>query len=131
MANRVAVTGYGAVCALGNCVSELTEALRAGTSGVRLIAADPTSPPAAAGFPLLESEQDDLSASDRMLFDPVTRYALHAAREALEQSGLLNDTSLRDRAAVYVGTAVGGAHATEEAHRDVWYHGAPPTAVPT
>src|ERR1044071_2703842 len=126
MANRVAVTGVGAVCALGNSVSELTDALRAGRSGVRLIAADPTSSPVAGGFPLLENAYLDLSSSDRALFDPVSRYAMHAAHEALEQCGLLDDASLRERAAVYLGTAVGGAHSTEEAHRDVWYHGTRP-----
>jgi 3-oxoacyl-[acyl-carrier-protein] synthase II len=126
MANRVAVTGFGAVCALGNSVPELTEALRAGRSGVRLVAADPVSAPVAGGFPLLESAYVDLSSSDRALFDPVTRYAMHAAREALEHCGLLQDQSLRERAAVYLGTAMGGAHSTEEAHRDVWYHGTRP-----
>ncbi len=126
MANRVAVTGVGAVCALGNSVPELTEALRAGRSGVRLIAADPVSAPVAGGFPILESAYVDLSVPDRALFDPVTRYAMHAAREALEQCGLLDDHSLRERAAVYLGTAMGGAHSTEEAHRDVWYHGTRP-----
>jgi 3-oxoacyl-[acyl-carrier-protein] synthase II len=68
----------------------------------------------------------DLSVPDRALFDPVTRYAMHAAREALEQCGLLTDHSLRERTAVYLGTAMGGAHSTEEAHRDVWYHGTRP-----
>ena len=126
MANRVAVTGFGAVCALGNSVPELTEALRAGRSGVRLVAADPVSSPVAGGFPLLESAYVDLSTPDRALFDPVTRYAMHAAREALEQGGLLDDPSLRQRTAVYLGTAMGGAHSTEEAHRDVWYHGTRP-----
>ena len=126
MVNRVAVTGFGAVCALGNSVPEITDALRSGRSGVRLIAADPVSSPVAGGFPLLESAYVDLSASDRALFDPVTRYAMHAAREALEQCGLLADHSLRERTAVYLGTAMGGAHSTEEAHRDVWYHGTRP-----
>ena len=126
MANRVAVTGVGAVCALGNSVPDLTDALRAGRSGIRLIAADPVSAPVAGGFPLLESAYVDLSTSDKALFDPVTRYAMHAAREALEQCGLLQEQSLRQRTAVYLGTAMGGAHATEEAHRDVWYHGTRP-----
>jgi 3-oxoacyl-[acyl-carrier-protein] synthase II len=126
MANRVAVTGIGAVCALGNSVAELTDALLAGRSGVRLVAADPVSAPVAGGFPLLESAYADISTSDRALFDPVTRYAMHAAHEALEQGGLLQDHSLRQRTAVYVGTAMGGAHSTEEAHRDVWYHGTRP-----
>jgi 3-oxoacyl-[acyl-carrier-protein] synthase II len=126
MANRVAVTGFGAVCALGNSVPELSDALRAGRSGIRLVAADPVSAPVAGGFPLLESAYVDLSPSDKALFDPVTRYAMHAAREALEQCGLLQDESLRQRTAVYLGTAMGGAHSTEEAHRDVWYHGTRP-----
>jgi 3-oxoacyl-[acyl-carrier-protein] synthase II len=126
MVNRVAVTGFGAVCALGNSVPEVTEALRAGRSGVRLVAADPVSAPVAGGFPLLESAYAELSTSDRALFDPVTRYAMHAAHEALEQCGLLQDQSLRQRTAVYLGTAMGGAHSTEEAHRDVWYHGTRP-----
>lgn len=126
MANRVAITGFGVVCALGNSVPELTAALRAGRSGVRLVAADPVSAPVAGGFPLLESAYVDLSTPDKALFDPVTRYAMHAAREALEQCGLLQDQCLRQRTGVYLGTAMGGAHATEEAHRDVWYHGTRP-----
>ena len=126
MVNRVAVTGFGAVCALGNSVSELTEALRAGRSGVRLIAADPVSAPVAGGFPLLESAHSELSASDRALFDPVSRYAMHAAHEALDHAALLQDQSLRQRTAVFLGTAMGGAYSTEEAHRDVWYHGTRP-----
>lgn len=126
MGNRVAVTGFGAVCALGNSVPDITEALRAGKSGIRLVAADPVSAPVAGGFPLLESAYVDLSTSDKALFDPVTRYAMHAAREALDQCGLLQDQSLRQRTAVYLGTAMGGAHSTEEAHRDVWYHGTRP-----
>lgn len=126
MVNRVAITGYGAVCALGNSVPELTEALRAGRSGVRLIASDPASSPNAAACPLLESAYAQLCATDRALFDPVTRYALHAATEALQQSGLVEGHPLRKRASVYLGTALGGANATEEAHRDIWYHGTPP-----
>jgi 3-oxoacyl-[acyl-carrier-protein] synthase II len=126
MTHRVAVTGCGAVSALGNTVTELTESLRAGKSGVRLVAADPSCPPAAAGCPLLERAYADLCATDRALFDPVTRYAMHAAQEALAQSGLLNEHAAHQRVAVYLGTAMGGAHTTEEAHRDIWYHGTAP-----
>jgi 3-oxoacyl-[acyl-carrier-protein] synthase II len=126
MVNRVAVTGFGAVCALGNSVPELTEALRTGRSGVRLIAVDPVSAPVAGGFPLLESADSDLSASDRALFDPVSRYAMRAAHEALDHAAVLQDQSLRQRTAVFLGTAMGGAYSTEEAHRDVWYHGTRP-----
>lgn len=126
MRHRVAVTGCGAVSALGNSVQELTESLRAARSGVRLVATEPTTPPAVAGFPLLERAYAEMSAADRALFDPVTRYAVHAAEEALSQSGLLLSHPHGHRAAVYLGTAMGGAYSAEEAYRDVLLYGAAP-----
>jgi 3-oxoacyl-[acyl-carrier-protein] synthase II len=126
MRNRVVVTGYGAVCALGNSLEEITQALRAGKSGIRLVSSDPAGPPVVAGCPLLEGAYAELSIADRALLDPVSRYALHAATEAMNQSGLLEDRALREQTAVYVGTALGGSAATEDAHRDIWYHGTPP-----
>ena len=126
VSHRVVVTGCGAISAIGNSMAQMTQSLRLGRSGVRLVASDPSSAPTAAACPLLDITHEELSASERALFDPVTRYAMHAAGEALEQSGLLNEAALRNRTAVFIGTAVGGAHAMEEAHRDIWYHGAPP-----
>ena len=92
--HRVVVTGCGVVCALGNCVPEFAAALRAGRSGVRLVASDPTGPAAAAASPHL-GPVSELPAPERALFDPVTRYAVHAATEALEQSGLLREREIR------------------------------------
>ncbi len=126
MTHRVVVTGVGVVCALGNTAQDFADALRAGRSGVRLFQADPAGPPVAAGCPALDEGLLDLSGTERALFDPVTRYAMSAAKEALDQSGLLADPGLCEKTAVFIGTAMGGAHSTEEAHRDVWYHGTPP-----
>jgi 3-oxoacyl-[acyl-carrier-protein] synthase II len=126
MTHRVAVTGCGVVCALGNSLSEFAAALRAGRSGVRLIASDPSGPPCVAACPTMEGAYSDLCATERALFDPVTRYAMHAAQEALEQSGLLSEQTLCRSAGVYVGTALGGMYTIDEAYRDIWYHGTPP-----
>jgi 3-oxoacyl-[acyl-carrier-protein] synthase II len=126
MKHRVVVTGCGAICALGNSVPEFAAALRAGRSGVRPIASDPAGPAAVAASPHLPAVQSDLCASERALFDPVTRYAMHAAAEALEQSGVLSERTLCAGAGVYVGTAMGGMYTVEEAYRDIWYHGTPP-----
>jgi 3-oxoacyl-[acyl-carrier-protein] synthase II len=126
IANRVVVTGCGVVCGLGNSVAELTAALRSGRSGVRLVASDLVGPSYVASCPHLPGADADLCAFDRALFDPVTRYAVHAANEALTQSGLIAERSLCRRAAVYVGTALGGMHTVEEAYRDIWYHGNAP-----
>jgi 3-oxoacyl-[acyl-carrier-protein] synthase-1 len=112
------VTGCGVVCALGNCVAEFAAALRAGRSGVRLVASDPTGPAAVAASPHL-GPVSELPATERALFDPVTRYAVHAATEALEQSGLLREREVvQANAGVYVGTAMGGMYTVEEAYRD-------------
>ncbi|MEP7247194.1 MAG: beta-ketoacyl-[acyl-carrier-protein] synthase family protein [Gammaproteobacteria bacterium] len=123
---RVVVTGCGVVCALGNSVPELTLALRTGQSGVRLVASDPAGQPCVAACPLMEGSYPELCAADRALFDPVTRYAMHAAVEALEQSALLTEHSLLANTGVYIGTALGGMSTVEEIFRDIWYHGTAP-----
>ncbi|MGH8240841.1 MAG: beta-ketoacyl-[acyl-carrier-protein] synthase family protein [Steroidobacteraceae bacterium] len=79
-----------------------------------------------AACPHIESTFTELCAMERALFDPVTRYAVHAASEALEQSGILREADVRTGTGVYVGTAMGGMYTIEEAYRDIWYHGTPP-----
>src|SRR5262249_39043232 len=71
-------------------------------------------------------DADSLSATERALFDPLTRHAMHAAQDAIEQSGLLLRPEVLRSAAIYFGTAVGGANTIEDLYRDIWYHGTPP-----
>lgn len=126
MTHRVAITGCGVICALGNGFAELSESLQAGRSGVRLASSEAGARARVAACPLAEDEEETLSATERALFDPVTRYAMHAAHEALDQSGLSREPGLCRSAAVYLGTAMGGAFSIEDAYRDIWYHGAQP-----
>lgn len=126
MAHRVAVTGCGVVCALGNSFAELNAALLAGRSGVRLATSDTGARARVAAYPIPDEMDSDLTATERALFDPVTRYAMRAAQEALEQSGLPTESALCQNAAVYLGTAMGGAFSVEDAYRDIWYHGTAP-----
>lgn len=126
MRTRVAITGCGVVCALGDSLCELGKALRTGQSGVRLLSSDPCGPQYAAACPQTSCVDAALSATERALFDPVTRYAMRAAYQALDQSRLHAEPELMQAAAVYIGTALGGMYTVEEAYRDIWYHGAPP-----
>ncbi len=126
MTHRVAVTGCGVVCALGNSFAELSTALRAGQSGVRPVSSSAVGRAGVAACPLIEEADAELSATERALFDPVTRHAMRAAQEAIGQSGLLSEPALCRTAAVYMGTALGGVCSIEDAYRDIWYHGAPP-----
>lgn len=124
--NRVVVTGCGVVCGLGNSFADLKAALRTGRSGVRVVATG-TGPRAyVAACPLDEDEENSLSATERALFDPVTRHAMRAAQEAIDYSGALVRSETLRRAAVYIGTALGGIATAEDGYRDIWYHGAPP-----
>lgn len=125
---RVVITGYGANCALGHSIAALTEALRTGRSGVRLHCPDATGPGDPAAVHRCEDLDAALSMSDRALFDPVTRYAIRAARDALENSGLLlyESRDLLTRAGVYLGTAMGGMPSVEEAYAGLYYHGSQP-----
>jgi len=126
MTHRVAVTGCGVVCGIGNSFAQLTQALRTGKSGVRFAAAAAGRRVTVAACPLLESTDFGLSTTERALFDPVTRYAMLAAQQALEQSGLAEEPERCRTAALYMGTALGGVHSMEDAYQDIWYHGAPP-----
>jgi 3-oxoacyl-[acyl-carrier-protein] synthase II len=74
----------------------------------------------------MEDDSEALSATERALFDPLTRHAMRAAQEAVDQSGLLLRPEILRCASVYFGTALGGAMTTEDAYRDIWYHGTPP-----
>lgn len=92
--NRVVVTGCGVVCALGNSFAELSAALRTGRSGVRLISPGGGGRLGVAACPAADERDCELTSTERALFDPVTRYAVRAAREAIAQSGLPDDPEL-------------------------------------
>lgn len=115
----VAVSGLGAVCGLGWGVAPLWEALRAGRgaigpfrrfdhSGHRThLAAEAAEPPAdlQRAFPGLKR----LSIADR--------FALFAAREAVEQAGLPAPFGEETEAGVWFGSSTGGMFESEEFFR--------------
>jgi 3-oxoacyl-(acyl-carrier-protein) synthase len=128
---RVAITGCGVVCALGDSFAEFAAALRAGHSGIALWGQDrdesvpfcPAARPRRQGYdPDARSCRESecgIFALERVWLDPVSHYALHASNEALDQSGLLQNADLRRNMAVYLGTAMGGARTSEESFRTI------------
>ncbi|MDE1885698.1 MAG: beta-ketoacyl-[acyl-carrier-protein] synthase family protein, partial [Xanthomonadaceae bacterium] len=114
---RVAITGMGAICALGHDAASTWTAMRDGRSGIGPIANIPTE--------LLnvkiaaEVRGYDPAAhfdSKRVAFlDRVAQFALIAAREAVAQSGLEFKTSgLGERSACIIGTGIGGENSHNE-----------------
>jgi 3-oxoacyl-[acyl-carrier-protein] synthase II len=132
-ARQVVVTGLGAVTAVGHSVDDLWRACLEARSGVRLVEA-----PWIEGKPFhsriggqvrgLSLERHGYSARDERWLDPVSRQALAATAEALACAGL---SALRSdgksasfviegldptRAAVVLGTGMGGLGALEAGH---------------
>ena len=124
---RVVITGMGCVSALGSTAVDTWQGMREGRAGIRPLAGlsghDIRTPIAAQvqGYdPAAHFDDKRL-----VLLDPVSQYALVAAREALAQSGLDFDEALAERTAVVVGTGIGGATTQDQMARRLYGEGNP------
>ena len=125
-AKRVVITGYGTVNACGLTASESWEAVRAGRSGVgpitRFDSEEMTSKIAA--------ELKDFDPTVAMAkhevkrYDPFIQYALVAAKEAVEHSGIDLDSADRDRCGSIIGSGIGGLQTIEEQYTVLGKRGA-------
>ncbi|HSC12772.1 MAG TPA: beta-ketoacyl-[acyl-carrier-protein] synthase family protein, partial [Rhodanobacteraceae bacterium] len=114
---RVAITGMGAICALGHDASATWTAMREGRSAIGPISNIPTDllnikiAAEVRGFdPLAHFDSKRL-----ILLDRVSQFALVAAREAVAQSGLDFGTDARgERTACIIGTGIGGENSHNE-----------------
>lgn len=115
---RVVVTGLGAITPLGNDVASTWEAAKAGKSG-----AGPITHFDASKFKTqFACEVKNFNASEYITdrrklrqLDLYAQYALVAARQAVEDSGIEQAENLdRDRIGVIVAAGIGGLHTFEE-----------------
>jgi nodulation protein E len=128
--NRVAVTGLGLVCALGNTVSECWRRLSAGESRI-LPLSDPGNPPykftrGAEAWDFDPARH--FSEKDLIMLERFAQLATVAAREAVAQSGLRFNAELADRTAVVTGTSVGGQFSEEEGYKRLYRENNPRVA---
>ncbi len=113
---RIVITGAGCVSAVGLSATATWQALVAGTPGIRPLAGldgHGLRTPVAAQLPGWDPLQH-FDEKRLALLDPVSQFALVAAREAVAQSGLSFDEALSERCAVIVGTGIGGAQTQEQ-----------------
>ncbi len=116
---RVVITGLGCVTALAESADELFAALCEGKSGISTIESFDTSTyPVKFGGEIRNfdvTKYVDQRESKRM--DRFTQFAVAAAKQAVDDSGL--DFSKEDvlRAGVIVGTGIGGIKEIEEQHK--------------
>lgn len=118
---RVAITGAGVVSPLGNSVREFHEALAAGRSGIRRLPDEVARNSGVQVAGVVDwSAAPLLSPAESTNLDRVSQFALGAAAQALEASGLRLDAANRDRLGVYWGTGMGGAQTLESSFERVY-----------
>jgi 3-oxoacyl-[acyl-carrier-protein] synthase II len=115
---RVVVTGLGLVCGVGKTVTEVWEGLLAGRSGMAEIRAfDLTGH--AVRFAAEVKDFDPLLFIDKKEARKMGRFihfAIAAAQEAMDRSGLKVDESNHDRVGVHIGSGIGGFDIIEREH---------------
>jgi nodulation protein E len=124
-ARRVAVTGLGAVSAIGQNAAETWSSLSEGRTGIAPIESIDVS-----GLRFQNGAEvrgfDPSAHFDAVRLDFLDRFAqfaLVAAREALADSGLRISTQLSERAAVYTGSCLGGQTTEDAGFVDLYRRG--------
>ncbi|MBC8191110.1 MAG: beta-ketoacyl-ACP synthase II [Candidatus Marinimicrobia bacterium] len=119
MKKRVVITGMGVVSPLGNEIDKFWNNLVAGTNGVTtqdwLVEEGFNATVAATAKDEIHID-DVVDFKEARRMDPFTRYSVHSAKAAIEQSAL--DTANEDptRMGVIIGSGVGGLYTFEEQH---------------
>lgn len=114
---RVVVTGLGAVTPLGNTVADTWEGLKTGRNGIAPITLFDTAPFKAKlaaevkGF----DPKDYLEVNDVLRTDRYARFAVAAAQQAVQDSGV-EGTVEPERFSVLFGTGIGGIGTFETEH---------------
>lgn len=107
---KVVITGVGIICPIGNNLTEAWDAVKAGKCGIAPITLYDTEgmKVTLAGEVKDYNPADTIDAKEVRKMDRFTQFAITAAKEAVEMSGLDFDKEDRDRAGVIVSSGIGG-----------------------
>ena len=132
---RVVITGLGCVSAMGLGRQAFWDSIRAGRSAIRPLS---ILPPENLGIQVGAEVTDydpsrHFDAKRLSLMDRFSQFALLAAREALDDSGLELTDGLARQTAVILGTGTGGKTTDDDAFRELYGKGNPrvkPSVIP-
>jgi 3-oxoacyl-[acyl-carrier-protein] synthase II len=115
---RVVVTGVGVISALGTGVAKNWDALTKGKSGIGLITKfDASSFPTRIAGEVKDFNADEyIPQKEARKMDLFIQYALAAAEEAMQDSGLQITEENAERVGVLVGAGLGGLPSIEKYH---------------
>ena len=139
--NRIAVTGLGAISALGASIEENWQAVAAGRGGIaRCVMGVSPHGPGGLELPMARVADGYEATLDAALgrpvaggLDPFARFVLAPALEALEQSGLRGHPVLDERTAIVFGHGLGGLATLEAGYERLFGLKSPrmhPSTVP-
>lgn len=114
---RVVVTGLGAITPLGKTVAQTWSALKEGKNGIAPITLfDTTDYKAKLGAQVKDYDAlDYMEKSETLRTDRYTQFALIAAQQAVEESGIVGNVE-PERMSVYMGVGIGGIGTFETEH---------------
>src|SRR5947208_40411 len=107
---RVAITGLGSISALGRTAAEFADSLRQGRPGIAPMQSADVSQMRFQNGAEVKSYNHQLYFADRRadFMDRFAQFAVIAAREAVENAGVVWTPELRETAAIVTGSCVGG-----------------------
>jgi nodulation protein E len=121
---RVAITGVGAISALGRNVSEFAEALRQGRCGIGPIESTDRSQLRFQNGAEVKGYSHQPYFEDRRadFMDRFAQFAVIAAREAVENAGVVWTPELKENAAIITGSCVGGQSTEDIGFQELYWH---------
>ena len=110
MEKRVVITGLGAISPIGNNVKDLWDGIKTGKCGIEEIKAfDTTNFKTKLAAEVKEYDPlNYFEAKQTKRLDRVSQFAIIAAREAFEDSGITKENTDFERVGIYVGSGIGG-----------------------
>ncbi|MGA2040636.1 MAG: beta-ketoacyl-[acyl-carrier-protein] synthase family protein [Bryobacteraceae bacterium] len=122
---RVAITGLGAICALGRTTAEVAESLRQGRSGIAPIESTDASQLRFRNGAEVRGYSHQGYFEDRHadFIDRFAQFAVIAAREAVCSAQIEWTPELRETAAIITGSCVGGQSTEDIGFHDVYKMG--------
>jgi nodulation protein E len=132
---RVAVTGAGAICAVGRNACEFWESLKAGRCGIAPIEGVDCSEFRFRNGAEVRGYDHRPYFDDRRadFMDRFAQFALIAAREAVADARVVWTPRLREETAIVTGSCIGGQNAQDAGFLEVYKKGAPrvhPLTIP-
>ena len=123
--NRVVITGAGTINALGQNVPQTLAAMQAGRCGIgELKFRDVDRLAIKIGGQVHDFDPETVFNRQQLaLYDRFTQFTLLAAKEAIDQSGLVFSGDLAATSGVVLGTAGGGVGTWDENYRSVYEEG--------